>query len=223
MKKNQIVMITIFFVFSSLSLFAAGKTKTSGKIENGLRILKVENEKRDLDFTIFRGDYIVFDFSKKGSNDFTVSGLDIDTVMPRPADEKAYVKMKKSGTYNFTLGNRKGTFTVLELADPSYKEVTAADADKLIENSKSFILDVRTTGEFNGAHIENAEHINVQVLSRNLKPIMKHKDEPVLVYCASGNRSTVAARILMNAGFTKVYNLRYGIGDWYRRGFPIVQ
>jgi len=223
MKKSLLIMVTIFFAFTSLSLFSAGKTRISGKIENGLRILKVDSSMKYLNYTIYRGDYIVFEFSKKSSYDFKVPKLDIDTVMPRPESEKAYVKMKKSGLYSFTLGDRKGTFNVLELTEPNYTEVTAAQAVKLIENTSLAIIDVRTKGEFNSGHIENADLLPVQVLAQNINKIDHLKNEPVFLYCASGNRSTVAARILLNAGFTNIYNLRNGIGDWKRKGFPVTR
>jgi rhodanese-related sulfurtransferase len=42
----------------------------------------------------------------------------------------------------------------------------------------------------------------------------------ILIYCATGNRSTVASRILADLGFKRIYNLRYGVYDWARKGHP---
>jgi rhodanese-related sulfurtransferase len=48
-------------------------------------------------------------------------------------------------------------------------------------------------------------------------------DEPILIYCATGNRSTVASKLLIDKGFTRIFNLRHGIVDWVRNKYPIVK
>lgn len=45
----------------------------------------------------------------------------------------------------------------------------------------------------------------------------------ILVYCATGNRSTVAAKILIDNGFKRIFNLRQGISGWERDKHPVVQ
>ena len=49
------------------------------------------------------------------------------------------------------------------------------------------------------------------------------RGRPVFIYCRTGNRSTVAARQLIDAGFSEVINLRRGIVDWERQGMPVVK
>jgi rhodanese-related sulfurtransferase len=65
--------------------------------------------------------------------------------------------------------------------------------------------------------------IYVQDFQRRLGELLPHKQDPVLVYCASGNRSTVAAKLLVDAGFVQVANLRRGISEWSREGLPTVK
>ncbi|HAK46005.1 MAG TPA: hypothetical protein DCO79_08830 [Spirochaeta sp.] len=224
MKVLNIILLSFFIVFS---LAAGGKAEItelsgpSGVIEGGLRILQVDEGPTDLDFTIYRGDYIVFDFEKTGAYDFMVADLEIDTVMPRPATEKSYVKMKESGDYAFTLGERKGVFHVLELENPNYHELSAAEASDLIKNVSPVIIDVRTSGEYNSGHVPEANLLPVQIFADNLSSLEKFKDEDILLYCASGNRSTVASKMLIDAGFTKVYNMRHGMSDWVPSGLPV--
>jgi rhodanese-related sulfurtransferase len=50
-----------------------------------------------------------------------------------------------------------------------------------------------------------------------------YRDRDVVIYCATGNRSTVAAKILLDAGFERVYNIRYGIVDWWKNHLPVVR
>lgn len=67
------------------------------------------------------------------------------------------------------------------------------------------ILDVRTAAEYSGGHIEGALNIPVENLAKKTGKI-GGKDTVVVVYCASGSRSSAAAGILRNAGFTGVLN-----------------
>lgn len=71
------------------------------------------------------------------------------------------------------------------------------------------LLDVRTASEFNGDHIDGSINIPVQAVSRNMEKLDKSK--PVIVYCAMGGRSNVAASKLKAQGF-KVANAG-GIGS----------
>ncbi|MCS6869864.1 MAG: rhodanese-like domain-containing protein [Anaerolineae bacterium] len=78
------------------------------------------------------------------------------------------------------------------------------------------LVDVRTTGEFFSGHIPNALNIPLDQLSRRLNEIPQGK--PVVVVCASGNRSRAGADILVRGGYTEVYNLRGGTLAWMMSG-----
>lgn len=71
------------------------------------------------------------------------------------------------------------------------------------------LLDVRTASEFNGGHIAGSKNIPVQVIDQKMNSLDKNK--PVIVYCAMGGRSNVAAGKLKANGF-KVVNAG-GIGS----------
>jgi phage shock protein E len=66
------------------------------------------------------------------------------------------------------------------------------------------VLDVRSEAEFRGGSYRGAVNVPLQVLSSRLDRIPKHR--PVVVYCASGSRSAMAARILRKAGYEDVSN-----------------
>jgi len=74
-----------------------------------------------------------------------------------------------------------------------------------LKKNGAIILDVRTNGEFNSGHIRGSVNIPVDQLSRNLNKL-KDKSKPIITCCASGMRSASAKRILLNAGYTEVYN-----------------
>jgi rhodanese-related sulfurtransferase len=77
------------------------------------------------------------------------------------------------------------------------------------------LLDVRTPDEYNAGHIEGAELINFfdedfvqQVESRF------DKEEPLMLYCRSGNRSAKATAKLKAVGFKEIYDLKGGYKNW---------
>ena len=75
------------------------------------------------------------------------------------------------------------------------------------------IVDVRTPDEFRGGAYPGAKNIPVQDLPARLAEIPK--DKPVVLYCASGGRSGMAASLLKRAGYTEVFNAG-GLGDMPR-------
>lgn len=111
------------------------------------------------------------------------------------------------------------------------KNVTVEEAKKLVETEDVFILDVRTPSEFNSSHIKGATLIPVansggsnlspdQLLDTRINEVPKNKK--ILVYCKSGNRSTSASKILVNAGYSQVYSMKGGINAWAGAGYPVV-
>lgn len=221
---KKVILTVLFSVLFLLSCRTQNRddTQMSGKVEGGLRYIDIDNI-TGLNFKVYRGDYIVFKPGNGMSGKFEIKDLEISEILPKPQEEKPYIKMKKSGTYNFFLGDIEGTIEVIEFTGTNYKEVSASEANDIIKNIDPFILDVRTKGEYKAGHIDNSNLIPVQILSKNVGALEEFKNEPILIYCQSGNRSTVAGKILIDSGFTKIYNLRYGIGDWRSRGFPITK
>jgi hydroxyacylglutathione hydrolase len=74
------------------------------------------------------------------------------------------------------------------------------------------VLDVRTEGEWAAGHIEEASHIPLPNLLERMAECPK--DEPLAIICGSGYRSTIAASLLMRAGFTRLQNVMGGMGAY---------
>ena len=101
--------------------------------------------------------------------------------------------------------------------------ITPDEAKKMIEDGKKdiVILDVRTEMEYtNTGHLPNVILIPVQHLHKRLDELEKFKNHKVLVYCASGNRSVSACRILYRYDFD-LYNIKGGINGWKREGLEV--
>lgn len=88
------------------------------------------------------------------------------------------------------------------------KRINDEELKNMIKNNKKLlILDVRSVGEFRSGHIPKAKNIPVQEISSKVNTLDLYKDDEVVVYCASGGRSSSAANILAKNGFNKVYDL----------------
>jgi rhodanese-related sulfurtransferase len=228
-KRYPILLFALAAV--SLSVFVQANTHiapeqspVSGKIVNGLRILTVERNERQVDFTVYRGDYIKFDFDDTTIDPvLRIPDLSINETLPVDLEKSPYFKMKQTGTFTYTLGGVTGRITVIEYRQQFYREVTSQQAADLIAKSRPLILDVRTPMEFKAGRFKDSVLIPVQELRGRLKEISQFKDREILVYCATGNRSTVASKILNDKGFRHIANLRFGIDQWSKDKMPIVQ
>jgi len=96
----------------------------------------------------------------------------------------------------------------------SQKKITQEEFKELITKGNTLVIDVRTPVEFSEAHITNA--INIDYFSKTFPVTISKldKQKTILVYCASGGRSTSACSDFKKLGFKKVYNLIGGYDDW---------
>jgi len=94
-----------------------------------------------------------------------------------------------------------------------YHKVSAKQAKEMMETGGSIIIDVRTQEEYDMGYIENTVLSPVDNIENDIANITDDKDASLLVYCRSGNRSAVASNILVDLGYTNVYDFG-GIVDW---------
>ncbi|MCQ1536077.1 rhodanese-like domain-containing protein [Methanosarcina sp. KYL-1] len=118
-----------------------------------------------------------------------------------------------------------------EASPPGFETVSVDEARGMIEKGDLFLLDVRTPAEFDESHLEGAVLIPLengygsnlgpdQLLEARINEVPKGKK--VLVYCRTGRRSAVASQMLVDAGYTDVYNMGGGINEWTAAGYPVV-
>ena len=111
---------------------------------------------------------------------------------------------------------------LLHWGEDEYGDVTVQEASNIIADKPELVvLDVRTVSEFNDSHIEGAINIPVEEIANRLSEL--DKNDELLVYCRTGNRSATAVGILEDAGFTKIYHMHEGISVWVQQGYPVVQ
>ena len=81
------------------------------------------------------------------------------------------------------------------------------------ENKDYIILDVRTIEEYNEGHIPNAICIPNETIGEDIVSKLPNKEQLILIYCRSGNRSKQAAKKLNQLGYTNLIEFG-GIIDW---------
>ena len=84
-------------------------------------------------------------------------------------------------------------------------DIQTDEARQLVE-SGALLVDVRTPEEFASGHIEGALNIPLQELTQRIQEFGA-KNQSIVLYCRSGNRSAQAQRRLRDNGFESVYNL----------------
>ena len=96
----------------------------------------------------------------------------------------------------------------------SYRQISMTDAVTMMEEETGYIiLDVRTPEEFADKHIPGAINIPNETIGAEESPELPVKDQLILVYCRSGNRSKQASEKLAALGYTNIVEFG-GINDW---------
>lgn len=97
------------------------------------------------------------------------------------------------------------------------REVSREEARKLIDEGAQ-LIDVRADHEWEAGRIAGAEHVPLPELPQRINEL--DKDQPVVVYCRGGNRSSMATAALADAGFDAV-KLSDGIVGWSEEELPL--
>ena len=102
-----------------------------------------------------------------------------------------------------------------------YKNVYPEDLCKTLKENKGYVLlDVRSPGEysdtssspdFNMGHFKGAKNITINELAQRWRELESVKDKPIFIYCSHSQRSRRASKMLVDSGFTKIYNINGGM------------
>jgi thioredoxin len=210
-------------------------SKPDGEIVGGERVIRFKAGIDPHSIYVYRGETIKLVIEKQGFP-FSIHIPAFDISQEAKASEGVEVTFKAKDVGVFPIfcngncpagdGALHGKIIVMQYqseGESKYAELTAPEAKAFIEKENPLILDVRTPAEYYSGHIPGAVLIPLQQLADRLSEIENHKEKDILIYCRSGNRSTVAAEILNRDGFKKTHNLRDGILDWIKNGFELKQ
>lgn len=97
---------------------------------------------------------------------------------------------------------------------PTYRQVSSDEAAAMMASESDYlILDVRTREEYEQGHIPGAVCVPNESIGSGELSALPRKDQLILVYCRSGNRSKQAAQKLADLGYTNVVEFG-GILSW---------
>ena len=104
------------------------------------------------------------------------------------------------------------------LADPS-REASPTDSNFASHANSPLVIDVRNPGERTRKYIDGSESMPLNHLVE--KSAALPRDREVLVYCAGGYRSSIAASLLQRAGFHRVAEIAGGLAAWETAHLPV--
>jgi rhodanese-related sulfurtransferase len=113
---------------------------------------------------------------------------------------------------------------MMEAANAAVPKITPAQAREMIGKGNTLVVDVRDAPEVEkSGKIAGAVHVSRGMLEFRADPDSPYhdknfgKDKTVILYCASGGRSALAAKTLQDLGYDKVYNVG-AFKDWVESG-----
>ncbi|MFP4599069.1 MAG: MBL fold metallo-hydrolase [Persicimonas sp.] len=140
------------------------------------------------------------------------------------AVETARIHLLRIGVDNLK-GYLSGGFTSWFNAGKPYESMGLISVHELRRRQEAGeddlqILDVRSPKEWHSGHIQDAQHIYVPDLPEKMSHL--DRERPVLTYCGSGYRASIAASMLAANGFSQVYNLPGSMAAWEAADYPLV-
>ena len=112
---------------------------------------------------------------------------------------------------------------ILRQAKSQIREITVHDVqDKFNPENGFTLLDVREDDEWQQGHLDRAVFLPRGFLEVKADKVLADRSQPIVVYCAGGVRSALAAKTLQDLGYTDVYSMRGGFTEWKNNGMPFV-
>src|SRR5918992_688199 len=105
------------------------------------------------------------------------------------------------------------------------REVDPREVHDTVANSNGnapLLIDVREQHEFEEGHIPGAVHVPRGHLETRIEGRAGDRSQPIVLYCASGNRSAFAAKTMQDLlGYEDVASMTGGITPWKDRGYEV--
>ncbi len=156
--------------------------------------------------------------------------IPIVLIAPPGKEKQAALRLGRVGFDNYS-GFLSDAIDQLSLEEGTLVKAPRTDAQQLESEVKGqtppVVLDIRTKTERGEAQIANSLFIPLIQMQTNIADVLKQqladvpKDKEIVVYCATGFRSSLGASLLRQQGFKNVSDLRGGITAWQKAGFPV--
>ena len=117
-----------------------------------------------------------------------------------------------------------GFLKVVNEAHARVKEVSIEEArQRLAQNPKAILLDVREDGEWQHGHAAQAVHLGKGVLERDLEKMFPDPDAEIIMYCGGGFRSALTCDVAQRMGYRQVSSLIGGYKALVQAGWPMAK
>jgi len=102
-------------------------------------------------------------------------------------------------------------------------EISMEETHRLVRRGEHVILlDVREREEIALGYIKGAVFIQKDLVRGKAVSLLRDREDLIVTYCAAGVRSLVAAKVLKEMGYSRVYSMREGFDGWKTAGYEIV-
>lgn len=113
---------------------------------------------------------------------------------------------------------------LVEDARARIRETSVAEIHRRMEaGDRFYLIDVREQAEWERGRIPGANWLGKGVIERDIERAIPDVGEEIVLYCGGGHRSALAAEALLRMGYTNVWSMAGGIGEWFRSGLPLEQ
>lgn len=110
----------------------------------------------------------------------------------------------------------------LEEKHKDVSELSVQEVNHLLQRGKRMILlDVREKEELAFGYLKDSVFIPRAMLRDKVETLLPDKNAPIVVYCAAGVRSILAAKTLKEMGYSQVFSMKEGIEGWKKAGFEL--
>ena len=114
-----------------------------------------------------------------------------------------------------------GFLKLVNEAKAKVKELSIEETWKLLQGPQPpLFVDIREDSEWALGHAKGAIHLGKGILEREIETLIPDKDREVVLYCGGGYRSALAADVLGQMGYSRVFSMLGGIRGWKEKGLP---
>jgi rhodanese-related sulfurtransferase len=115
-----------------------------------------------------------------------------------------------------------GFLKVVNEAKSRVKEVTVEQArERLKQNPKAILVDVREDTEWQNGHAGEAIHLGKGILERDIEKAIPDQNAELIMYCGGGFRSALTAEVAQRMGYKNVYSLAGGYKALLAANWPM--
>ena len=116
----------------------------------------------------------------------------------------------------------EGFLKLVNDAKGRVREVTVDETQQRLEqNGKAKLIDVREDNEWEAAHAAGAMHLGKGIIERDIETTVPDKTTELILYCGGGYRSALVADVLQRMGYTNVFSMAGGWKAWKEAGGDI--